>query len=627
MSYIDDLQGGYQAVSWGAYPIYPNAVWKDTLDIQTDDLTGLTIEVYARENERSNKRLFDLTFTTEAVGDIYKLFVTGPQIGTITAFGLNKVYLTCHIIDDATEDRYVIAHGMVDVEVGALTDMAIEFGGTGATDGVPLTPEDLAAIEVLIDDNIDERGLVLPESGDAGAGELVSGDDTRLNDARTPTAHTHTKAQITDLVEFSGSYDDLTDKPTIPAATVVVDDLTTNQAAQALSAAQGVVLKGYIDALNTLVSSDEMTLDTVQEIVDFIEINRATLDALSISSIAGLQAALDNITNNLGTSSALNVPASGNAASGEVVKGDDTRLTDSRTPTAHGHGAGEITGLATVATSGSYGDLSGAPSIPSSTNDLTNDSGFITGYTVTEGDVTGALDGATLTDAGTPASDDKVLIQDTSDSNTLKYVDVSDVGGGVDWTATQVSPTADGASAVAFRYKTTADYNLGKFISVVSGSGEDERFYVDNRGTIFSKNWSVGTLKIDPWSNNARVEFGPANNLAVRIGRGAGRELLIESPGLYETIITAVVASNGLSLYPRAQTTDATAAPMIVRGGGAQPGATVNQNGGNLVLGGGAPASGGGNYGYTMLKNLPTSDPAVADALWSDSGTIKVSAG
>lgn len=37
----------------------------------------------------------------------------------------------------------------------------------------------------------------------------------------------------------------------------------------------------------------------------------------------------------LGTSSTLNVPSSGNAASGEVVKGSDTRLTDSRTPSTH----------------------------------------------------------------------------------------------------------------------------------------------------------------------------------------------------------------------------------------------------------------------------------------------------
>ena len=40
--------------------------------------------------------------------------------------------------------------------------------------------------------------------------------------------------------------------------------------------------------------------------------------------------------------------------------------------------------LATVATSGSYTDLSNKPSIPSKTSDLTNDSGFITGYTETD---------------------------------------------------------------------------------------------------------------------------------------------------------------------------------------------------------------------------------------------------
>lgn len=45
----------------------------------------------------------------------------------------------------------------------------------------------------------------------------------------------------------------------------------------------------------------------------------------------------------------------------------------------HTHSASDITsGLATVATSGSYNDLSNKPTIPSKTSDLTNDSGFIT---------------------------------------------------------------------------------------------------------------------------------------------------------------------------------------------------------------------------------------------------------
>jgi len=38
-------------------------------------------------------------------------------------------------------------------------------------------------------------------------------------------------------------------------------------------------------------------------------------------------------------------------------------------------------------------------------------------------------DGLTLSDIGTPASDDKVLIQDTDDGDTIKYVDFGDIGG------------------------------------------------------------------------------------------------------------------------------------------------------------------------------------------------------
>jgi hypothetical protein len=48
-----------------------------------------------------------------------------------------------------------------------------------------------------------------------------------------------------------------------------------------------------IAALEALLASDETDLDELQEIVDFIQLNRTDLDALSIASIAGLQAALD----------------------------------------------------------------------------------------------------------------------------------------------------------------------------------------------------------------------------------------------------------------------------------------------------------------------------------------------
>ena len=52
----------------------------------------------------------------------------------------------------------------------------------------------------------------------------------------------------------------------------------------------------------------------------------------------------------LGTAAALDVPATGNASSSEVVKGNDSRLSDSRTPTAHTHTKSEITDFPTLGT-------------------------------------------------------------------------------------------------------------------------------------------------------------------------------------------------------------------------------------------------------------------------------------
>ena len=73
----------------------------------------------------------------------------------------------------------------------------------------------------------------------------------------------------------------------------IVDNLTSNNTDKPLSASQGLVLKGFIDNINTLLASDNVDLDTLQEIVDFIENNKDILDGLTISNIAGLQNALD----------------------------------------------------------------------------------------------------------------------------------------------------------------------------------------------------------------------------------------------------------------------------------------------------------------------------------------------
>lgn len=73
----------------------------------------------------------------------------------------------------------------------------------------------------------------------------------------------------------------------------IVDDVTTGGADNPLSARQGVVLKGMIDSIDTLLSSDDKSLDELQEIVDYIKSNRSSIQNLSIADIDGLQSSLD----------------------------------------------------------------------------------------------------------------------------------------------------------------------------------------------------------------------------------------------------------------------------------------------------------------------------------------------
>lgn len=79
--------------------------------------------------------------------------------------------------------------------------------------------------------------------------------------------------------------------------TDIIDNLTSTLNNKPLSANQGRILKGYIDSLNTLLTSNDTSLDTLQEIVSFIKINKTTLDTLGISNIAGLVDALADKAN------------------------------------------------------------------------------------------------------------------------------------------------------------------------------------------------------------------------------------------------------------------------------------------------------------------------------------------
>ncbi len=74
--------------------------------------------------------------------------------------------------------------------------------------------------------------------------------------------------------------------------TAIIDNLTSNDPAAPLSANQGKVLKGLIDTINTVLQSDDGTLDELQEIVAYIKQNKTDLQNLAIANIAGLTQAL-----------------------------------------------------------------------------------------------------------------------------------------------------------------------------------------------------------------------------------------------------------------------------------------------------------------------------------------------
>ncbi len=120
----------------------------------------------------------------------------------------------------------------------------------------------------------------------------------------------------------------------------VINNLTSSFADKALSAAQGKVLKDLIDNINTLLSSDDMTLDQMQEIVNYIKQNKADLQNLDLSNIAettifkhftatlktkldGIATGANNYSHPIGDGN-LHIPANGTTNTGKYLQATGT---------------------------------------------------------------------------------------------------------------------------------------------------------------------------------------------------------------------------------------------------------------------------------------------------------------
>ena len=304
-------------------------------------------------------------------------------------------------------------------------------------------------------------GTVTTGSFGTSANTFCEGNDSRLSDARTPTAHTHTVSDVTDFptlstVATSGSYNDLSNKPTIPTvnnATLTIQKNGTTVKTFTANASSNVtanitvptkvseldndsnyltsvpnldaskITSGTIDiarlpagALERLVTVTNKTArfalttssvqlgDVVKQtdtgvmyyVVDtanlnsedgYSEFTAGTATSVPWSGVTGKPSSYTpsshthgNITNAGAIGTTANKPlitttngvittGSFGTTANTFCQGNDSRLSDARTPTAHTHSASDITsGLATVATSGSYADLSNKPTIPTVNN-------------------------------------------------------------------------------------------------------------------------------------------------------------------------------------------------------------------------------------------------------------------
>lgn len=257
-------------------------------------------------------------------------------------------------VDMATQGELAAKANSADLAAVATSGDYADMIGT-----IPTSPGDVASVNGQIgvvvldqDDILDgitaNQYTVTDKAKLSGIGAGATANDTDAN-LRDRATHTGSQAQST----ITGLVADLGSKATSAALTdeanarTAADALKANSADLGTAATKDVPAAGNAAAGEVVLGNDGRLSDSRTPIAHSHAIADTTglQGALDGKSATGHTHAYSSLTSppTLGTASPLNVPASGNAAVGEVVKGNDTRLSDARTPTAHGHSADDIT--------------------------------------------------------------------------------------------------------------------------------------------------------------------------------------------------------------------------------------------------------------------------------------------
>lgn len=225
-------------------------------------------------------------------------------------------------------------------------------------------------------------------------------------DINTAARHTHSNKDVLDNItstkitewnnksDFSGSYNDLEDKPTIPNEYTLPIASASTLGGIKVGANLEITADGTLNAQAG--GGSETGTTNYNDLSNKPKINNVELTGNKSLNEIGVKQVY--IGEEEPTDESVTVWINPNEEATEIPQKTSDLINDSGFITDNTNNLTNYTKtseLSNVATSGSYNDLEDKPDVPSKTSDLTNDSGF-----VTEDDVTTAIQNAIGTALG-----------------------------------------------------------------------------------------------------------------------------------------------------------------------------------------------------------------------------------
>ena len=184
------------------------------------------------------------------------------------------------------------------------------------------------------------NGVLTTGAFGTSAGTFCQGNDSRLSDARTPTAHTHAISEVTNLQTTLDGKAASTHTHAISDVTNLQSVLDGKASSTHTHAASDINSGTFnIARIPTGTTSTTVCIGNDARLSDARTPTAHTHGNISNTGTIGSTANLPLITT---TSGAITTGTFGTAAN-TFCQGNDSRLSDARTPTAHNHSASEIT--------------------------------------------------------------------------------------------------------------------------------------------------------------------------------------------------------------------------------------------------------------------------------------------